>query len=135
MKIDARIKFSVAQGPDPWDTEWGIYLPLDHIICWDVDGSPHKLGGLIWPWTIYNAGQKLMLYFDYWTNKTGTRTVNMAEITPEREARVREMQFLMTRQIYHGNEIAPRTLANKLRTLSRLARFAEARSLLHCVTF
>ncbi|MFO1315874.1 MAG: hypothetical protein U1F58_09735 [Burkholderiales bacterium] len=39
-----------------------------------------------------------------------------------------ELQFLMTRQIYYGNENAPRTLASKLDCLRFLARFAEARS-------
>ena len=35
MKIEARIEQHGAQGPDPWDDDRGICLPLDHVIGGD----------------------------------------------------------------------------------------------------
>lgn len=129
MKIEARIELNgAAQGPDPWDENWGICLPQDHIICRDVDGTPHTVGEFVWPWTAYTAHQKrFLLHFFYWKQKSNKVTTSMVDTTAEREARMRELQFLMTRQIYYGNESAPNTLKNKLMVLRNLARFAEAR--------
>ncbi|BBE52172.1 hypothetical protein OYT1_ch2665 [Ferriphaselus amnicola] len=128
MKIEARIYLNgVTKGPDPWDENKGIYLPLDHIICRDVDGTPHTVGEFVWPWTAYTAHQKrFLLHFYYWKQKANKINANMMDITVEREARMRELQFLMTRQIYYGNESAPNTLKNKLAVLRKLARFSES---------
>lgn len=130
MKIEARIELhGAAQGPDPWDEKRGIFLPLDHIICCDVDGTPHTVGEFVWPWTAYTAHRKrFLLHFYYWKQKAERVTASRADIKAEREARMRELQFLMTRQLYYGNENAPRTLYSKLATLRLVARFAEARS-------
>ncbi|MDK9704612.1 MAG: hypothetical protein OEL20_15870 [Sulfuritalea sp.] len=130
MKIEARIELhGAAQGPDPWDENRGICLPLDHVICRDVDGTPHTVGEFVWPLTAYTAHQtRLLLHFFYWKQKANKVTTSMADTTAEREARSRELQFLMTRQIYYGNETSPRTLYMKLYVLHYVARFAEARS-------
>ncbi|MDC7701656.1 hypothetical protein [Vogesella indigofera] len=129
MKITARIEQPGALGPDPWDDDWGICLPLDHVICRDLDGTPHTVGEFTWPWTAYTAHQKtLSLHFFYWNQISGKVGKCSLEISPEREARIRELQFLMTRLIYYGNDNAPSTLDVKLRVLHNAARFAEARS-------
>lgn len=130
MKIEARIEqHSALPGPDPWDEGQCASLPLDHIICRDVDGTPYTVGAFVWPWTAYTAHQKkLLLHFFYWKPKAERVTATRADITVEREARMRELQLLMTRQIYYGDENAPRTLEGKLAVLRYIARFAEERS-------
>jgi hypothetical protein len=130
MKIDARVGLhGTTQGPDPWDDDWGARLPLDHIICRDVDGTPHMVSEFIWPWTAYTASQKrCLLHFFYWKQNSNRVSIKTEDITPEREARMRELQFLMTRNIYFGRENAPKTLYEKLRYLHNVARFAEERS-------
>lgn len=129
MKIDARIDLYGRQGPDPWDDSWGVKLPLDHIICREVDGTPHTVREFIWVWTAYMRNQrKFALSFYYWKQKRGKMALDNLEVSPEREARIRELQFLMTRVIYCGEDNGPRTLDTKLRALCHLARFAEARS-------
>lgn len=55
-------------------------------------------------------------------------THNSVDTTPEREARMRELQFLMTRLLYFGDQNASSTLNNKLAVLRLVARFAEERS-------
>ncbi len=69
-----------------------------------------------------------MLHFYHRKQNRGPVRIGNLEVSREREARIRELQFLMTRLLYFGNENAPRTLECKLRTLHALARFAEARS-------
>lgn len=129
MKIDVRLDLYGMQGPDPWDDSWGAQLPLEHIICRDLDGTPHTIREFIWPWTAYTKDQgKCALHFYYWNQKVGPARMDRLEVSPEREARIRELQFLMTRQLYYNNENAQRTLESKLYTLHYLARFAEARS-------
>lgn len=129
MKIDAHIDLYGMQEPDPWDNSWGIQLPLGHIICRDLDGTQHSIQEFVWPWTAYTRSQhKFVLHFYYWNQRRGKKVLDRLEVSPEREARIRELQFLMTRQIYYGTENAPNTLMCKLRTLYFLARFAEARS-------
>ena len=90
MKIEARIERNEAvEGPAPWDEEWGVCLPLDHIICRDVDGTPHTVGEFVWPWTAYTAHQnRLLLHFFYWKQNANKVTTYMADSTAEREARI-----------------------------------------------
>lgn len=130
MMIPARIElYEAVQGPDPWDEDAGICLPLDHVICRDADGTCHTVGEFVWPWTAYTAHQKrLLLHFFYWKQNSAKVTTCMADITAEREARIRELQFLMTRQIYYAKENAPRTLYRKLSVLCHVARFADLQS-------
>lgn len=129
MTIDVHIDLNGGQGADPWDDSCGLQLPLDHIICREVDGSPHSIREFIWPWTAYTKDQrKFALNFYYWNHKRGPARLKRLDVSLEREARIRELQFLMTRQLYYGEENAPRTLESKLEALRHLARFAEARS-------
>lgn len=130
MKVEACIApHEISRGPDPWDDDWGIDLPLDHVICYDVDGTPHTVGEFIWPWTAYSARRvRVLLHFYYWTRPKGRASIDASDITPEREGRMRELQFLMTRQIFFGNESSPSTLYVKLNILHYLARFAETQS-------
>lgn len=129
MKIAARIEFASAESPDPWDDGWGIRLPLDHVICRDVDGTAHKVGEFVWPWGAYTPNRKkLSLHFFYWKPKRERIASCISKVTPERENYIRELQFLMTRQIYFGCENAPKTLEKKLTALRYVARFAETQS-------
>lgn len=129
MKIAARIEYASAKMPDSWDDEWGVRLPLNHVICRDVDGTEHTVGEFVWPWTAYTPNRKkLSLHFFYWKSKRARIASCISEVTAERENYIRELQFLMTRQIYYGQENAPKTLDKKLTALRYVARFAQARS-------
>lgn len=130
MKIAARVDVQgVIQGPNPWDDEWGVSLPLDHIICHDLDGVPHTVREFIWPWTAYTANKKrFLLHFFYWKARGGSVTACVGDVTLQRERYIRELQFLLTRQIYYGDENSPVSLNAKLLTLRHIARFAEVRS-------
>lgn len=128
MRIEAAIDLCGSPGPDPLDDGNGIHLPFDHVICRDMDGTPHTVREFVWPWTAYTKDKgRLLLPFYYWNQKRGP-LAQALDVSPEREARMRELQFLMTRQIYYGTENAPQTLYDKLLTLRAVARFAEARS-------
>lgn len=129
MKINARIEINDALGPDLLDESLGIQRLEDHIVCRDSDGTPHTVSEFIWPWTAYMPDKsKFSLHFYYWNEKGGQFIFDRMYVSPEREARIRELQFLMTRQIYFGEENSPRTLDGKLRVIHHLARFAESRS-------
>ena len=49
MNLNARLETYGGHGPDPWDNALGIQLPLDHIICRDIDGTRHAIGEFIRP--------------------------------------------------------------------------------------
>lgn len=131
MKIAACIELpDGALAPDPWDETSGAALPLDHIICRDVDGTPHHVREFVWPWTAYHPRKKpSVLHFHYW--KTDNKSaVAPSEITAAREARMRELQFFMVLVVYfsaNGKENGFGSLENKLKALYRIARFAESR--------
>lgn len=131
MKIEACIDtLGLSELPDPLDDVWGPSVPLDHVICRESDGTPHFVREFIWPWTAYTGHESpLSLRFHYWKSPKGRVHPKERDLTPQRQARMRELQFLMTRQIYFGQENAPRTLYSKLDCLRHLARFAEARSI------
>lgn len=129
MKIEAKIELHGMSTPEPWDANWGGTLPLNHIICRDVDGTPHTISEFVWPWTAYTPYQKqLLLSFFYWKKDSSKTFTSITDITPERESRIRELQFLMTRHIYYGEGLSSKTLYEKLRYLRYVARFAEMRS-------
>ncbi len=130
MKIEACLNLPAGiQGPDPLEEDWGVALPFDHIITRELDGKPHTVYEFVWPWEAYTAHHtRFLLHFFYWKNESSKLTAVRGDVTDERESRIRELQFLMTRQIYYGKENAPRTLDRKLATLRLLARFAEAQS-------
>lgn len=128
MKLEARLDLPSKLGSDSWGDALGIHLSLNHIICRDADGTPHTIREFVWPWTAYaKNGKNFALHFYYWNQLKGRLPKGGLHVSPEREALIRELQFLMTRQLYYGNDNSPRTLDEKLRTLYHLARFAESR--------
>jgi hypothetical protein len=128
MTLDAHLDLPGKPGPDSQDEALGIDLPLDRIICRDADGSPHTIREFVWPWTAYTKNRnRCVLHFYYWNQSKGPVPQSGSYVSPDREARIRELQFLMTRQLYYGSDNAPRTLEAKLRTLYYLGRFAESR--------
>lgn len=128
MKLPARLETYSSPGPDPWDDTLGPHLPLNHVICRDIDGTAHTIQEFIWPWNAYTKDhRRLILHFYYWNKARGPR-IGSVEVSKEREGRIRELQFLMALQIYYGNENAPKTLEGKLSLLHHLARFAEEHS-------
>lgn len=130
MKISANINAGgAALAPDPWDDEWGPNLRLDHVIVRDLDGTPHTVREFEWPLTAYSSYRKrIVLSFYYWKQRRGVRSIDPSELTPDRVARMRELQFLMTRHFYFADVTAPSTLYRKLATLRVVARFAEEMS-------
>lgn len=130
MKISAKINIcEFALAPDPWNDQWGPHLRLDHVIVRDLDGTPHTVEEFEWPLTAYSSSRKrIILSFYYWKQRRGISNINPSEITQERLARMRELQFLMTRHLYFADVTAPSTLRRKLATLRAVARFAEERS-------
>ena len=129
MKNVARIELHGTVGPDPLEDSGSVQIPLDHIICREADGTPHTVGEFTWPWSAYTKDhRRLLLHFYYWLQKNGGRIPVNAHVCAAREARIRELQFLMTRQIFFGSENAPKTLQEKLYVLKFVARFAEDRA-------
>lgn len=129
MMISARIDPGASQGPNPWDATSPPKLPLDHIICWDLEGTPHTIREFVWPWSAYTKDQRSCnLHFYYWREKEGRATQKGVEVSLDREARIRELQFLMSLQLYYGDGNAPKTLQSKLYALHYLGRFSESRS-------
>lgn len=83
----------------------------------------------MWWWTAYHPrGKRAALYFYYWIQVGGNKGLQLPEVTPERESRIRELQFLMTRVVYftRGRPNGYRSLyINKLQPLYAIARFSE----------
>lgn len=114
--------------PDPWLESYGISLPLNHVIARDEFGkAASRVGDLRWNYTAYDSRKKqTFLYFDYWTT-LGRRKIDETAVTPVRLSRIRELQFLMCKRIYHsdGSDLGLSALRLTLFTLWRIARFAE----------
>lgn len=134
-QFDAQVELpSGAVAPDAWDETYGLSLPLDHVISRDKEGNPASCAGdFVWWWTAYHPrGKRAPLYFYYWATRLDRpESIGAMDITPEREARIRELQFLMTRVIYfnEGKVLGYGSLANdKLPALHLIARFAESRA-------
>jgi hypothetical protein len=130
--FDARIEIPAgAVAPDAWQEDYRISLPLGHVISRDKRGHPASyVDDFAWDLTAYHPrGTRSILHFFYWVQGSRIKWISVrpSDITPEREARIRELQFLMTRQMYFGDGLlnAPDTLYIKLNQLYRLARFAE----------
>ncbi len=117
--------------PDQWDAKYGVTLPLTHVISRGNDGKVLSyVGDFVWNLTPYDPrGKRTALYFDYWTIAR-RKTINAAEITPQRESRIRELQFLMVLLVYHGKARTSGNthLNNRLRGLLAMAKFSESRS-------
>lgn len=130
MKNSIRIdRHGFREGPNLLHECIDVNLLLDRVICHDVDGTPHTIGEFIWPWTAYTVrNQKLLFHFFYWKKGSAPIRHEMPGTTVDRVSRMRELQFLMTRQIWYGRQLSPYTLFERLRLLHRLASFAESRS-------
>ena len=116
--------------PDPWKRDYGSALPLEHIISRDSNGKPLSVvGDFIWDWTPYDPrGRRARLYFYYWTALRPKQ--RLPEVTPFREARIREMQYLIVRLLYREDRatIGPAGMRPLLKGLNHLARYAELKS-------
>lgn len=133
MKVNACVELpDGVLGPDPWDEKYGASLPLDHVICRDENGQPHYIREFVWPWTAYHPLKlRSILHFHYWKTRRDRAAVTPADITPTREALMRELQFLMALAIYFNpgeREISFGSLSGRLKNLYRVARFAEAKN-------
>lgn len=132
MKIEAYVDIPEGTaGPDPWDDDFAATLPLDHVICYDENGAPHRVRELVWPWTGYHPHKKRsLLHFRYWKTTEDRAATKPSGITPAREARIREIQHLMVLVIYFNTGFTENgfgSLNRKLRCLHLLARFAESK--------
>lgn len=122
-----------AYPPDPWPSAVGIHLPLDHVVSRGSDQAPlSRLADYVWDWTPYHPRKKRsMLCYFYW-REGGKRasSVRTNEITPDRIARIRQMQHLMSLIIYRriGPPLSVGTLHHYLYTLVRVARHGEKHS-------
>ena len=87
------------------------------------------MGDFRWIWTYYTPRKKnSSLYFHYWVTSRNS-IVHESDLSPDRVARMREIQRLMVLRIYRSEKILGyRYLRANLRGLRKLASFAEARS-------
>lgn len=116
-----------AHVPDAWNHSC-VCLPLDHVISRDADGTPLSyVGDFVWDMTYYHPKKKTTrMGFWYWRDARSTAHDN--EITPERIARIREIQYLMFLRIYRSERILNIKHLNGLQLALRdLANFAETR--------
>lgn len=130
--LDAQIELPAgACSPDRWEVGDGIELRLDHVISRDAEGRPVSyVGDFVWDWTFYTPRKKKsLLYFRYWVT-ISNKIIHESDLTPDRVARMRELQYLMVLLIYRaeGKILGYRSFHIKLWTLWKFARFAEARS-------
>lgn len=131
---DAQIDLAAdACPPDPWNNTLGTHLPLEHVVSRKQDNSPlSRFGDYLWEWTPYHPRKKrsVLSYF-YWTGG-GKRvsSVREDEITPDRIARIRQMQHVMSLIIYRriGPPLGVGSLRHYLYTLVRIARHGEMHS-------
>ena len=131
VMIDAYVSLPPnAIAPDPWRDDYGNMLSLEHVISRDNDGNAlSAVGDFFWDFTPYDTrGRRALIYFHYWTSVRPKR--GHLEVSPFREARIREMQYLMVRLLYReeGGSIGPATVRGLLKGLNHLARFAESKS-------
>jgi len=130
-KIDAYVSLPPnAVPPDQWRKDYRNTLPLNHVISRGSDGNAlSTISDFAWDWTPYdNRGRRAVIYFYYWTS---TRMkLSAPQVSSFREARIREIQYLMVRLLYReeGRTIGPATMRILLKGLKHLARFAELNS-------
>lgn len=117
-----------AHAPDPWDHGGGVQLKLDHVISKDAEGNPlSRVGDFEWNWTFYAARNKRsFLSFYFWNTKSGKAVIRAEDITAQRLALMRELQYLMVLRIYHSERLLGyKTLATDLLSLGKFACFAQ----------
>lgn len=116
-----------AHAPDAWNHSC-VRLPLDHVISRDAIGKPLSLvGDFVWDMTCYHPKKKTThIGFWYWRDARSAAHDN--EMTPERIARIREVQYLMFLRMYRAERILSIKSFVELQLVLRdLANFAEAR--------
>lgn len=130
--FDACLAKAGVPPPDPWLETYGVSLPLEHVVACDANGTPaSRVGDFKWDLTAYTShGQKCVLHFDYWAGSSRT-AIDASQCTDARIWRMRELQFLMCKQLYplDGSTSSPRSLMRKLLTLRGVAVFAERHDL------
>ncbi len=115
--------------PDPWDGGSGVALRLDSVISKDGDGQPLSyVGDFVWNWMFYTQRKEPSnLSFYFWRTQ-GSRVISEDEITVQRLALMRELQYLMVHRIYHSDRLLGYlALASYLFSLGKIARFAHDR--------
>lgn len=115
-----------AHAPQSWDAGQGVFLPLDHVITCDSEGqSLSRVGDFVWDFTHYHPRRKTSrLPFWYWRNTA--RSIEESEITLERIARIREIQYLMFLRIHRSEGSLGIVLLVAVKgLLSHSANFAE----------
>lgn len=114
--------------PDSWTAEPDDFIPLDHVISRNIDGTAASVvGDFIWNWTAYDPRAKIRnFYFYYWT--INYKRMDAVEISACRIARMREMQQLMALLIFRkeGEPLAAASVKPWLKGASRIAVFAES---------
>jgi hypothetical protein len=118
---------SGAHAPDPWDHGGGVQLKLDHVISKDAQGKPlSSVGDFVWNWTYCTARKTpSSLPFYFWKTK-GKQTVRGGDVTAQRLALMREMQYLMVLRVYHAQRILGfRSLGIDIFALGKFARYAH----------
>jgi len=105
-------------------------LPAAHVVSRDKNGKVASYANdFVWDWSAYESrNRRQFLYFYYWTDSRPE--LDRLHVTPEREARIRELQYLMARLIYRedGVILSGATLQGHLGGLRLFARFAEVQS-------
>lgn len=115
-----------ASAPDPWNQGEGIALRLDAVIARNELGHPIScVGDFVWDWTYYTPRKrKSPLIFFFWKSG-GNQKVHEVEITKQRVALMRELQYLMVLRIYYAERlIGFGALRQDLFCLRGFARFA-----------
>lgn len=116
-----------AHAPDAWNHSC-VCLPLDHVISRDANGNALSLvGDFVWDMTCYHPKKKTTR-IGFWHWRDARSAAHDNEMTPERVARIREIQYLMFLRIYRAERIlSVKHLAGLQVVLRDMANFAEAR--------
>lgn len=119
---------SGAYAPDAWRAGDVVCLPLQHVVSRDADGQPlSRAGDFVWDLSCYRIPKKISrLPFWYWRNSP--RVIQQCELSPDRIARIREMQYLMLLRMYRSERPTGFVQLRALKgILDNLAWFAEER--------
>lgn len=124
------VQLDLPQGaiaPKAWDFSHGPRLHLDAVVSTGEYGEPLSyVGDFVWNWKFYTPRKTSSpLTFFYW-KKTAKQIILEEEITEQRLAIIRELQYLMVLRLYcSDNLLGYRYLRGQLNYLLLFARFAE----------
>lgn len=119
-----------AHAPDTWDHGSSLQLSLDHVISKDRQGkSLSRVGHFVWNWTFCTPREiPSFLGFYFWKTSPNQK-VYEEEITVQRLALMREMQYLMVLRVYHAERLLGyKSLINDVLSLWKSARFAQEKN-------